>query len=60
MNTKNPVICEKCGIKDKTRKTSDGSVIVGTDAKMRCRDCGNPHAKLCRLCCPTQHGTVCH
>lgn len=57
MKAKNPITCAKCGIKDQTRRAADNSLIIGTDAKMRCPDCGNPHATLCRKCCPTEHGT---
>lgn len=49
------LVCAKCGKKDESTKTH-----VGTDVVMRCRDCANstdPHATMCRDCCPTGHGT---
>ena len=47
--------CSKCGVVDKSDKTH-----VGTKDVMRCEDCaasGDPHATMCRNCCPTGHGT---
>lgn len=49
------LVCKKCGRKDVT----DGEHI-GTKDVMKCKDCSNDEtelAKLCRYCCPTQHGT---
>jgi hypothetical protein len=57
MKAKHPITCQKCGIVDQTRKDAEGNTIIGTDKTMRCSDCGNPHATLCRKCCPTEHGT---
>lgn len=52
MKAKNPVICTSCGRKDQTDANH-----IGTDSKMRCQDCGDPYARLCRYCCPSGHGT---
>ena len=48
------VLCIKC---HKLDKSENGH--VGTSTKMLCEDCcvTAPHAKLCRNCCPTKHGT---
>ncbi len=49
---RNPITCAKCGILDQTRWKGK-TLIVGTDIRMSCSDC----IDLCRLCCPTHHGT---
>ncbi len=66
------VICEKCGVEDKTRWIFiDGrrKHVTGTREVMRCPDCGGEdvndprgrshgnYVKLCRECCPSGHGT---
>ena len=53
--TLRPLTCETCGRRDVSEPGH-----VGTDVKMRCPDCCNatdPHARKCRNCCPTGHGT---
>jgi hypothetical protein len=59
--------CAKCGVVDssttKHQRIHGMPDHVGTDVRMRCRDCadsasGSQHATMCRNCCPTQHGTL--
>lgn len=60
----NAVTCAKCGRVDVGHR--DGVMhVTGTAQMMRCRDCGDwpdisprgGYAQLCRMCCPTRHGT---
>lgn len=50
------VICGNCGKIDAPNKAVHR---IGTAASMRCADCAGDDgkARLCRLCCPTAHGT---
>lgn len=64
MANKRYLRCIKCGLDATPQKvTINGRVEneVGTSTMMRCPDCkvnNDPYATMCRMCCPTSHGTM--